>query len=375
MNYRSKSFSIQALRGSAATLVVCLHICTVSSFGKNQWGAAAYNFFLHFGAFGVDIFFVVSGVIIAGLLQQNQAGRPLYALQFFVRRFVRIYPIYWLSLGATIAVLLSSGGLYPVDFSQLTPKTLSLLTTNFLHPISWTLVCEIQFYLVAGLAMLFGRRAGVAIAIWGLAHIGAVIAAERGWDHGLYFATPITLEFLPGLLIGYIAPRRSLPLPRACIVLGCIIAAVASVYAGSVLGTTTGWLRLAVYGTAASLIVWGALSVETAGWQPASWLTFLGDISYSTYMWHWPTMIAVSLLFGAWLSQTVGVAAYIFTTGICVLAVSWASYRWIERPSMRWVNRLFDRPVKSQTTAAIPPGASGPLPTPALRDGLAVRQT
>ncbi|MES0006542.1 acyltransferase [Mesorhizobium sp. M0062] len=373
MNLRSKSLSIQALRGIAATLVVFLHICTVSSFGKNQWGATAYNFFLHFGAFGVDIFFVVSGVIIAGLLQQQNAGHPFYSLQFLMRRFVRIYPIYWLSLGATIVVLLSSGGLYPVDFSQLTPKTLGLVTTNFLHPVSWTLCFEIQFYLVAGLAMLFGRRSGAVIAVWGVAHIVAVTAAERGWGHGLYFAAPITVEFLPGLLIGYVASRRSLPFPRVCIVLGCVIVAVAGYYAGPMLGTTTGLLRLAIYGTAASLIVWGALSLEGAGSRPAKWVTFLGDIPYSTYMWHWPTMIAVSLLFGAWLSHSAGVLSYIVTTGVCVLMVSWASYRWIERPSTRWAGGLFKRPPRSGQMAASSPVAAVPLP--ALSERLAIRQT
>ncbi|ESZ47984.1 acyltransferase [Mesorhizobium sp. M0090] len=347
----------------------------MSSFGKNQWGAYAYNFFLQFGAFGVDIFFVVSGVITAGLLRQKQADHPLHSLQFFVRRFVRIYPIYWLSLGATIAVSLGSSGLYPVDFSQLTLRNIGLLTTSPLHPLSWTLCNEIQFYLVAGLAMLFGRRSGPAIAVWGAAHIVAVIAAGRGWDRGWYFATPITLEFLPGLLIGYIAPRLSLPLPRAGMVLGCIIVAVAGFYAAQPLGTTTGLLRVAVYGTAASLIVWGALSVERAGWRPAEWLTFLGDISYSSYMWHWPIMIAVSLLFGAWLSRSAGVVLYILSTGICVLIASWASHRWIERPSTRWAGSLFRRSGQSGSMAPSSPVAVAPLPAPALPNGLAVQQT
>ena len=117
--------------------------------------------------------------------------------------------------------------------------------------------------------------------------------------------------------------------------------------------------------------------MERAGWHPARWLAFLGDISYSTYMWHWPTMIAVSLLFGAWLGRPAGVVAYIFTTGGCVLIVSWASYRWIERPSTRWAADLLGRPARSGPTAASPPTATVPLTAPgcALHEGLAVRQT
>ena len=160
------------------------------------------------GFVGVDVFFVISGFIIA-TTTRGQAGVEA-AGAFLWRRFRRVAPIYWL-LSLPILIGMARGGTLSPEVASATflfwPFSGLEMTFPALGP-GWTLCFEMLFYAGFGLAMAGGRRVG-----WGL--IGAYAAMLAA---GLvlaapvlrFWGAPIILEFLLGVGIASVwrfAPR------------------------------------------------------------------------------------------------------------------------------------------------------------------------
>ena len=162
------------------------------------------------GFIGVDVFFVISGFIIAKTTQ-GQTGVGA-AGAFLWRRFRRVAPIYWL-LSLPILIGMARGGTLSPEVAVATflfwPFSGLEMTFPALGP-GWTLCFEMLFYAGFGLAMAGGRRVG-----WGLVGayaamlaVGLVVAAPvlRFWG------APIILEFLLGVGIAWVwrfAPGRA----------------------------------------------------------------------------------------------------------------------------------------------------------------------
>jgi peptidoglycan/LPS O-acetylase OafA/YrhL len=171
-NKTSGIISIQLLRAIAALSIVYGH-CTV---------LGDYHF-PNAGLFGVDIFFVISGFIIAYSVTKNTD-------QFFVRRLARIVPLYVLAtLAMTLTVIL-----FPHQIRTATNTTVSVsrfiksilfipVTENYGYPIlgqGWTLNYEVFFYLIMSLCIMFVKNkkylpvvcASVLVSVTALAYIG-----------------------------------------------------------------------------------------------------------------------------------------------------------------------------------------------------------
>src|SRR5690606_16694261 len=111
-------------------------------------------------------------------------GDPLH---FLLRRGARVYPLFWLTLIAMIAVPLYPGK----SDSPIVPTTHLLLASPAQHPVAWTLVFEVHFYAVAAACLAFGRRAPLALLCWCAIQSAAVFI---GWPKYL-FVSPMSLEF------------------------------------------------------------------------------------------------------------------------------------------------------------------------------------
>lgn len=266
--------SIQYLRGLAACAVVCFHV-------SEQFGGP-----FDVGAAGVDIFFVISGFI----MWVTTAGRPADPWRFMSRRLTRIVPLYWIVTLLTAAGILLKSQFFYGYFLSVSNFVGSLffvpvLQENALHPVvlqGWTLCYEMMFYLLFTLALFLGERWRFGVLVGALVTIVALhFAFAAGYARA--FTDPVVLEFAARAAVG------RLWLQGARVPLG---AALAMAGAGFLLLAASPLLeadmaRVLRWGLPATLIVAGAVFAERARpFKPAALPSFLGDASYSIYLWH-----------------------------------------------------------------------------------------
>jgi exopolysaccharide production protein ExoZ len=197
-------YSVQYLRAAAALAVVYYH---VSALSQETWGLDPERID-HVGAAGVDLFFVISGFVMAMIV-----GRPgaFDGREFWVRRIARVVPAYWVITFAVFAL----AWFMPHLFNSTTADVYTLMTslsflaldqgdgnTTPLLVVGWTLNYEIFFYAIVALtAGLFGDRRlhGASLLLIALVVLGLWFVPE---DPSLAFYTdPILLEFVFGILI------------------------------------------------------------------------------------------------------------------------------------------------------------------------------
>lgn len=318
-------YGIQYLRAFAALAVVFFHA------GERSGHAVAI------GAAGVDVFFVISGFIMWGIV----ARRPVSPGRFLAERLRRIVPVYWLATGTMVA-----GGLLGL-FPNLVLTAQHLLASLFFVPFpspssgeiwpllvqGWTLNYELFFYVVFAACLLLPARmrlAAVAAVFLGLVALGLTVTS----DNPLFvtYTRPIILEFVAGMLIGrlWLAGRVGGK------VLGLVL--VGASVAGFAL---IGILRLPfdewTCGPLAAALVYGTLALEREGGMPHLRLpALLGDASYSVYLWH---TFAISVVAKA--GMVLGLApALVFAASVLAgILAGLAGYRLIERPLLRGLAR------------------------------------
>lgn len=357
---------LQVLRFVAATLVVYGHAVEAAATLSGRQGLFGARRLEDVGSFGVDVFFVLSGFIIA-TTGPLATPRPS-GLVFYLRRLRRVVPLYWfctaalaLSIGEIGAVgskrFLSSLTFWPVwDGAYLWPYL----------PTGWTLCFEMLFYSTVALVLLGGRvqrnltiaAAVIALLVMLQMRIGGPvlrfltngIMAEFLFGVGLALAHPWLARFdwwLGLLLIGVVVVVLA---AGAVVGYGDAANATASVLHGK------GLSRALTFGFLAAVCVAGALMCEPLARRGV--LTFLGDASYAIYLVQIPVLDAV-IVHGAALKRLP--PSLIVLIGLAItVAVASAAHWWIERPMIRVL-----RPRASDAAQATPADvARGPsLPT------------
>ena len=345
---------VDALRGIAATGVMLCHLLMASPllerfgrFGPNVVGI---------GARGVQIFFVISGFVIAHSLRATPlTGRE--AGRFILRRQARLDPPYWVMLLIAMAVWRLHNRIHgthalPVtwgDFVVNAAYLQRILQRPDLLHVGWTLCIEIQFYLAFIVLLRLGTRtgetnaAGPSRAVVAMVFLTALAALplDPNLTHMARWAGPAWPYFAAGALC-YWAVRRQAPVwPLAVLSAGMIAAGVwigdkdqSPAFAGVV---TVGAIYLV--GRARRLgTLWGNRPVQ-----------YLGRISYSIYLTHIP--ITVNLLHVG--ERFVGrrqmtSVCCLVATSVAGIGVAHAYYLAVERPSMRLAKRM-----KSRTPVAV----------------------
>jgi exopolysaccharide production protein ExoZ len=335
--------SIQYLRGLAALSVLLYHTrLEVAPPGPSE------PFHLYGFAFGVDIFFVVSGFIMWTTTQ----GARQSPLGFLRLRIVRIVPLYWLALALYLAVLWLQAGDGPDQLPRPDEVVKAYLFIPYIdsltglnspyYTLGWTLNYEMFFYLVFAGALVRAsntlRFTAVAAILAGLVLLRLVVGAD---DPILFRITsPLLLEFLAGMAIAA-ALRRGFALPAPAALLALALAFAFMVLLSS--GHIDRWPRAVYFGVPATLIVLGAVSLEDrlARW-PVPPLLLLGDASYSLYLSHG---IVLKLVFAGLASSVLlhPLAAFLGVLAL-ELALGVACYRRIEQPMLR---RLRKQPATS----------------------------
>lgn len=341
-------YSIQALRGLAASLVVIAHIFEHPSRGDP-------NALLLTGRFGVEIFFVISGFVMTHVAGEGRFGAGAFAF----RRIMRIVPLYWICTVLVFAVALVAPALFKTTTADVKHLVLSLFFIPAPDPqaatdwrpllkLGWTLNYETFSY--AALLLLFWCRRRI--------HRSVILTAALGVLVLLSFAIPpkqsvpafyANIALIPFLVGVWLAEASSVfeRVPRWGIV--ALVAAAA---------LSTAWLyRLPfesmrdfaphlVMTLAAALIVARGLALERQ-FPCRGFLQMAGNSSYSLYLTHmfvvgaaWAAIERVDLpKMLQW-----GLTPLIFGAA---LATAYCSYRVIELPFNRLAHRLTQRPMRT----------------------------
>ena len=292
--------SIQVLRAIAACAVVVLHAYPDA---HTPIGNAGY------GAAGVDLFFVISGFIMANVSQGRTSG------EFLGDRLWRIYPLWWIAVLPWL-FMVPRGGTFILSSLTLWP----VYPGGYYVPVlkvGWTLSFELLFYL--GMTLAIATRPIVLMATYALFLLGALMTSSPLLH---FVGSPMALEFLLGVLVAKLPKRASLGL---LIAVGLALFAFTDPGLGDVessLGPQWALRRALEWGFPAALIVWGALSLEELFRHRAFDVPVaIGDASYSVYLFH--PIVAFGLSF-AWPVRLV-----------LAIGAGWAMHMLVERRFMR----------------------------------------
>ena len=327
--------SIQYLRAIAAWLVVVYHVhASVAAEAREPVTWAL-------GAVGVDIFFVLSGFLMAMVVDRDER----IDWRFLARRYMRIAPLYY----AMTILLFIMAIAWPALLNTVTADWQHLLTSLLFLPsgginggnqpilmLGWTLNYEMAFYL---LVFVFVRWIGDRHLIGLVLFLAAVVMAGQ-WAGPqnmvlCFYTDSIILEFALGILVYNCTFRdRGMPHP-GWIYWAALAAGILLLMLGEE-GEPRMW-RFLLWGVPAALIVAGGVHVFNAR---IGWLRKLGDWSYSTYLVHVYVIQALVkvLLPLAGLPVTQPLALFLAVAPIIVLA-SFVMYRRLEMPVMGWLGR------------------------------------
>ncbi len=304
------------------------------------------------GFIGVDVFFVISGFLITGILLRELDAGNFSLLRFWHRRVRRLFPV----LLVVLAVTLATGWavLVPVEFAQLGDHALATLASvaNFrlqnatgywapqadflplLH--MWSLAVEEQFYLLFPLLLALGHRfvrarLGTALVVLGAISLGFCLLQQPGHPKSTFYLLPgRAWELLLGAMTSYALHRgfklrESVAPFAAWLGLGLVIIPAFTLEKGVAwpgpltLLPTVGTVLL-IIGHAPRHFVSRLLSVPP--------IRFVGLISYSLYLWHWPALVFLKLArYPAPVTRLELALALLFA--VALSAVTW---RFVEHP-------------------------------------------
>ena len=334
----SASFShdINGLRAVAVLVVMLFHFGVPGMAG---------------GFVGVDIFFVISGFLMTGILQRRMDAGRFSLFGFYMDRVRRIVPAL---LGLCVALFVVGWFvLLPSEFQrlgkQVAASTVFLSNLVFwreagyfdinshskwlLH--TWSLSVEWQFYLLYPLLLLALRRVLGAprlargVAVLALVSFAAAVYACTRWPSAAFFLLPFRAwEMLAGGLVALcpfpawrIGRLRTEQLGLALLALALVLVDARTDWPG--------WKALLpVVGTA--LVIWAGREQSRLLGHPVA--QYLGRISYSLYLWHWPVEVALRRYE---VDHAVPLALHVALGTVLALGLAVLSYRLVESPGRR----------------------------------------
>lgn len=329
--------NIQLLRGIAAFLVVAEHTKNAVFTVYLKADPAAFAVALFPFGFGVDIFFVISGFVMAYSSERLHGSTGAWR-SFLWRRMIRVAPLYWVTTVALIIffVVTRDAQWHDASWWSVIGSFLFIPTLNSagqplpIYSVGWTLNHEMFFYAIFAVFIgLPARRAMAAIVVTILMLVGFGIFFDPSSPALDVWTAPIMIEFVLG--IGLYALHRSglTRLPVELAVAGGVVAVAVVTVSGD-----PGEARALLWGGPAALIVLVALSLPSA---PRRVSSFLGDISYGAYLVHILVILALSSIFRRWLPGTDLAWFVLFPTAVLIATIATASvtHRLIELPAMR----------------------------------------
>ncbi|WP_188791269.1 acyltransferase family protein [Salipiger pallidus] len=302
------------------------------------------------GFVGVDVFFVISGFLIGGILwREYRATGTIWLKHFYLRRFRRLAPAFFAMLAVT--GLLSWALLLPFEFrefgKQAIAATVYLSNVLFFRQVgyfdsasdekpllhTWSLAVEEQFYIFLPLFILLFRRSHRAMIValvgcW-IASLAGCILLTAEYQTVTFFLFPFRAwEMLSGVLLaiwGAETGRRWRGFAAlSWIGLALVLASVLLIPSGPLFPGL-----LAVFPVLGTVL----LLANGAGRNPVNRLltmpeaVFVGRISYSLYLWHWPVLVLSVYLRGEYANLLEAALWMALSVGL-----AWVSWRFVELP-------------------------------------------
>jgi exopolysaccharide production protein ExoZ len=350
MKTTTKLNNIQVLRAFAATAVVIFHT------------GFAFPSMRPFGSFGVDVFFVISGYIMARILDPQSDSSSDF---FFRRRVLRIVPPYWFF---TILLYLAALGI-PQLMGSTRAGIGDLLKSLFFIPftkgsgliqpvlfIGWSLNYEMFFYLALTIGLLIYKRRAAAIGS-ALVLVTMLVCIPLA-AHSVvaqFYSRDISIEFLLGILSYYVCRgisdqrARTLRLPAliVCLASAALLIAIQGIFPRNIFPFNSS--RVLTLGVLSFLLITTASLLSQARWDTnIASLVLIGDASYILYLIHPYCEYSLDRLFAShlhWLKRDTAPGAFIGVSVSILLAV--LVHLYCERPTVRFLNRNFGGKRKS----------------------------
>ena len=344
--------SLDTLRGVAVLLVLGAHLPNMKFESAIGFGLRAWQ---QIGWIGVDLFFVLSGFLVSGLLFRSwkEHGR-LNAGRFLLRRAWKIYPAFYVMLGIVLIYRASMGLPTPSAWAL----SEALFVQNYwpgLFPHSWSLAVEEHFYLILPLLLyaLRGKKerpfASLPVVFLIVAIACLTMRIFTAWDgtapiYRIYQPTHLRFDsLLFGVLIGWLYAFHQPALAaftekwRKPLALTAI--ALASVPAIWTLGTAWAIPTIALTGLWLSAGILLTLTIFSPTPIQRGAIAWLGTYSYSIYLWHFTArlMIMPFLLRPEQLGGALEIATYFALSIVCGVLSAWL----VELPCLRLRDRLF----------------------------------
>ncbi len=358
--------ALQLLRAIAVLLVVECHSGQV----LDITGSYALP---SLGIFGIDIFFVISGFILSLVVLKEQTPPGFQAMrEFLKRRFIRIYPIYWVIALLTLARLARAHHLFEHNYVAaffLLPS-LHYPGGETIITYSWTMNFELFFYLLLGLILLKTIQWAIPVLIVSLVTLIA-IGSITGIGHpvAILVANPILLEFVYGAVIALLYVRMGRRRVAGIMVTALGIVAMFCLPllrlpftvangAQMIMVNNGALARAATLGPCAALIVGGVVF-----WSPSmkstfgKWGVLLGNSSYSAYV---VSALVLEFSFRIFfhldpppLLSFWNRLLFESTMVIAVMAAGLACYTFVEKPLLRWLQNQFLNKVPARISTQV----------------------
>ncbi|MEF9995038.1 MAG: acyltransferase family protein [Burkholderiaceae bacterium] len=326
--------------------------------GLRAWAVLAVLLF-HFkvpgfggGFVGVDVFFVISGYLMTKIIVVGLIERRFSLASFYLARARRIVPALLVVCGAVLAI--GWVALPPMDLARLGSHVMSaaVFISNIrfsreagyfdaaahekllLH--TWSLSVEWQFYLLLPLLLMLvfqlgrGAKFVPAVLVTGfVVSLAASILLTASQPSAAFYSLPTRAwEMFAGGLVYLFASRLALAATmRRLVEATGFVLILGSIYLFDPATPWPSWRALMPVLGAALVIVAARPNSPLTGSRPAQWL---GDVSYSLYLWHWPVVVVWGYL--GWIDDSIAIIAGLALS----LVLGGLSYRWIEVPSKRW---------------------------------------
>lgn len=299
----------------------------------------------------MDIFFVLSGFIIS-YTSLKSIGHREKLPSFLRRRFVRIYPTYWI----IISLLLLSQVLLPVFFN--TPYSFTaknLLGTYFLFPghtmvngVSWTLSYELFFYFLFCFAFVIPRKK-IAFCLGMLYSLVIILLPLFGYDYKDadpwidLITFPMNVEFFMGVTAAAIVSHVPKKLSLVLIISGAVLFIMSGIFSNlGYQAVTNNFNRVILFGIPSFLIITGVVKYELVNKITVpKWLLNIGEASYSLYLLHLPIVVAAFRMLGKLNLKNAVLLHLLMLSVLCIIVyVAVIFYKVVEKPIINRLNAM-----------------------------------
>lgn len=341
---------LDGLRGIAAFVVVLFHLNVAIGIHSPSVMPSLLNQIFFTGHLGIQIFFVLSGFVIAYSLREVKIDAPFF-IRFFLKRSLRLDPAYWAVMALIIFLALiahftfKSEEEFPFSFLQIfynATYTADLVKVPFVLPVAWTLCIEFQFYMFFALLMLLITKLSFSKSTVGYLWTSLLLfSLLQNTTLAIIPLKPVT--FIPhwySFFLGCVTCWGFLDvIDKKLVLLNYALVAICCLWMTTPHAMTSLIIATCLY-FVGSMGKFHQLLTH-------SFFQYTGKISYSLYLIHWPIGMKVvdlgfSLIKGY--ENNLPVVLVLFLSSItAIFIVTDLFYRFIELPSHQLSRRLFSK--------------------------------